>query len=175
MAFDWSSVEGFSEDMSAEERVALLDNYEAPKPDMSGFVEKKQFDKVSSDLAAAKKQLRARMTADEQAEEERNTAISDMKAELEKLRREKTISSHKASFLAQGYPDELAEEAAVAMTDGDTDVVFTAMQKQRAAAERELRAQLLKETPHGRADEDAEQTERQRVTDALRKYMNGVY
>jgi len=30
MAFDWTKVEGYREDMTAEERVALLENYKSP-------------------------------------------------------------------------------------------------------------------------------------------------
>ena len=75
MAFDWTSIEGYREDMTADEKLALLDSYEAPKdnpappkdnpnPDPApapapskGMVSKAQFDKVSSELAAVKKHL----------------------------------------------------------------------------------------------------------------------
>ena len=82
MAFDWTKVEGYREDMSADEKLALLDSYEArednpapPKEDPThaptpaptpakGMVSKAQFDKVSSELAAVKKQLRGKMSED---------------------------------------------------------------------------------------------------------------
>lgn len=32
MAFDWKNVEGYREDMSADEKLALLDNYNPPEP-----------------------------------------------------------------------------------------------------------------------------------------------
>lgn len=32
MAFDWNTIEGYREDMSADEKLALLDNYNPPEP-----------------------------------------------------------------------------------------------------------------------------------------------
>lgn len=169
MAFDWSKVEGYREDMNADEKLALLDNFDmptdpAPKDDPEptpssgkpapGFVSKAQFDKVSSELAKVKKDLRAKMTADEQSEADRLANEQAMKEELETLRKEKLHSNHKASFLAQGYDETLAEEAASAMTDGDMDGVFAVMKKHSINAEKALRAQILKESPVPPAGDD---------------------
>lgn len=151
MAFDWTSVEGYEEGMTPEQMVGLLENYEVPTPepqvDLKGYIPKKRFDEVASELSAAKKQLKSRMSEEEAKEADRQAAEEAMKAELDSLRREKTLSTHKASFLAQGYDDKMAEEAANALTDGDTETVFAIMAKQRAAQEKALRAQILKETP----------------------------
>lgn len=174
MAFDWSKIEGYREDMTAEEKLALLDNDPTPSPDptpnptpnpdptpepkpdpkpapkkneKNGVVSKAAYDKVASELAAAKKQLRAKMTQDEQDEADRLAAETAMKEELETLRREKTISSYKASYLAQGYEEQLAEATAVAMADGDTETVFANMKKHSDAMEKTLRAKIIKENP----------------------------
>ena len=92
MAFDWNQLEGYKEDMTPEEKIALLENYDppapkndpaptpnpAPNPDPTpapkggATVSKAQFDKVASELAAVKKQLRGKMTEDEQKEYERS-------------------------------------------------------------------------------------------------------
>ena len=32
MAFDWTKVEGYKEEMTPEEKLALLDNYNDPEP-----------------------------------------------------------------------------------------------------------------------------------------------
>ena len=73
--------EGYREDMTAEEKLALFENYELPEPpqpqepDLPGYIKKSQFDKVASEAAQYKKQLREAMSADEAAkareEEER--------------------------------------------------------------------------------------------------------
>ena len=76
MSFDWTKVEGYREDMTAEEKLSLLENMDTdpnpqpdPEPDPAptpskapsreGMISKAQFDKVSKELAAAKRQLRA--------------------------------------------------------------------------------------------------------------------
>ena len=171
MAFDWTKVEGYREDMTAEEKLSLLENMDTdpnpqpdPEPDpeptpskapsREGMISKAQFDKVSKELAAAKRQLRAKMTNDEIEEERRRQEQEDMKLELETLRKEKTVSNHKASFLSQGYDEALADEAANAMADGDMEAVFAVMRKHSVNAEKALRAKILKETPVPPAGDD---------------------
>ena len=162
MAFDWTQVDGYKEEMTADEKLALLDNFDPkgkdapqdegqePAPaakEMKGYIPKAQYDKLSSEVASLKKQLRGKMSEQEQQELDRQAEQDAMMQELTALRREKTVSNHKASFLGQGYDEALAEEAAVAMADGDMDTVFSAMKKHQVAAEKALRAQIMKETP----------------------------
>ena len=149
MSFDWTKVEGYKEDMTPEEKLALLENYEPPADPapVGPTVSKAQFDKVSSELAQAKKTLRAKMSADEQKEAERQESERQMKEELDALRKEKTLSSYKASYLAQGYSEELAGQAATAMVEGDMEQMFTIMKTQAVNAEKAMRAKILKETP----------------------------
>lgn len=163
---EWEKIEGYRDGMSAEEKLSLLDNYgqespnpvESPVPEQKDepkpalkesqkVISKSQFDKIASELAAAKKQLRAKMTEDEIKESERQQEQESMKQELETLRREKTLSSYKAQYLALGYGEPLAAETAEAMADGDMDAVFLNMKKQGSVLEKSLRAEILKETP----------------------------
>lgn len=172
MSFDWTKIEGYREDMTADEKLSLLENMNddpVPQPDpdpdpkptptpapsaKDNMISKAHFDKVSRELAAAKRQLRAKMNADEIAEEQRKQEEEDMKLELETLRKEKTVSSHKASFLSQGYDEAMADEAANAMADGDMETVFAVMRKHGVVSEKALRAKILKETPVPPAGED---------------------
>ena len=100
MAIDWSKVEGYSEGMSAEDKLALLEKQTGgipgepagdPKSTKEYVALKAQFDKVSSDLASTKKQLRTKMTEDEQAKADREAADQKVQEELESLRREKAL------------------------------------------------------------------------------------
>lgn len=184
MAFDWTAVEGYREDMSSDEKLALLDNYTPPTPEpnpestpepaapRAGYIPKKDFDKVSSELAAAKKQLRSKMSEDEQREADRAAEMEAKETELATLRREKQLSSHKASFLGQGYDEALAEEAATAMVDGDMDGVFAAMKRFNTANEKALRAKILAETPTPPASDNPD-SEAAKAKDMaqLRKYF----
>ena len=146
MAFDWTKVEGYKADMTDAEKVALLEKFTMPEP-TEGMIPKAQFDKVSSELAAAKKQLKDKMTEDEQREAERLAAEKEMKEELDTLRKEKTVNGHKASFLAQGFDEKLADKAAKAMADGDMTTVFSVMKQHGEDREKALKAEILKGTP----------------------------
>lgn len=171
MSFDWTKIAGYREDMTADEKLALLETQEEdnqppaepeqenpsptqPEPEQQPpvkptphMISKVQFDKVASELAKVKKELRARMTAEEQKEADRMANDEAMRLELESLRREKTLSNYKASYLSQGYDERLADEAATALADGDMDTVFALMKKQATNSEKALRAKILKEIP----------------------------
>lgn len=181
MAFDWTKVEGYDESMSADEKLALLEKIEEPKPEakkeepapapkpIGSQVSKQQYDKVSSELAALKKQLRSKMTEDEQREADRLATEEAMKSELAELRREKQLSTHKASYLSLGFDEELADLAATAMTDGDSDAVFAAMKKHMTNYEKTLRAQILKESPVPPAgDNPSEEAKKKKELNELR-------
>lgn len=202
MAFDWTTVEGYREDMSADEKLELLNNYTpaptpvaepeptpavdatpepkaapkatpkvesaAPKP---GFISKKEFDKVSSQLADAKRQLRSRMSEEEQREADRLAEINARDEELKSLRREKTMSNHKASFLGLGLDEKLADVASTCLTDGDSDGLFDALKKYQINYEKSLRAKILAETPKPPAsDPNTEEAKKQDLA-KLREYF----
>lgn len=132
------------ESMTPEQKVAALEAYE---PDMSGYVAKATFDKTASDLAAAKKSLRDKMSEEEakaaQAAEERASIM----AELETLRHEKLVSTYTTSYVAMGYDEKLAKATAEAMAKGDTDTVFRNQKLHLETREKALRTELLKQTP----------------------------
>ena len=98
----------------------MLDKYEPDKPDLTGYIQKSTFDKTASELAEAKRQLKAKMTEDEQKEAERIAADAAIKAELDALRKETATSKNKAKFLGLGYDEKLAAETA-RLCDGDME------------------------------------------------------
>lgn len=143
MKIDTSKIEGYA-DMTAEEKLAALEAYDV---DMSGFVKKELMDKAASEAAAYKKQLREKLSADEQAKAEQDEAFKSMQAELETLRTEKAIDANTKKWMSLGYDEKLATETAKAMVSGDTEKVFANHAKFIAEKEKNLRAQLLKDTP----------------------------
>lgn len=197
MAFDWNNVEGYREDMSADEKLALLENYEAPTlaseptpeptPDPKpapapkptpepapkpGYISKREFDKVSSQLADAKRQLRSKMSEEEAREADRQAEIAAREEELKSLRRDKTLSNHKASFMGLGLGEELATEAATMLADGDNDGLFDALKRYQVGYEKALRAKILAETPKPPAGNDPTGEEaKKKDTAQLRKYF----
>ena len=120
---------------------------EAPDPDYSGYVTKAVFDKKASEAAELSKKLRSRMTEEEQQRAADAEAMAALRAELDTLRREKTVSDYTAQFAALGYDESLAAATAAALADGDMAAVFAAQKQHQAAAEQRLKADLLFDTP----------------------------
>lgn len=132
------------ESMTPEEKVAALEAYE---PDMSGFVSKATFDKTASDLAAAKKSLREKMSEEEAKAAEQAAANAAIMAELEALRTEKMVAGYVNSYLTMGYDEKLAKSTAEALAKGDMDTVFKNQKIHADNREKALRTELLKNTP----------------------------
>jgi len=67
------------------------------------------------------------------------------------------VNAHKASFLAQGYDEKLADKAAKAMADGDMNTVFAMMKQHGEDREKALKAEILKGTPTPPAGEGGDE------------------
>lgn len=144
---DTTTIEGFDA-MSDSDKLSALLKFEIPeKVDLSQYVSKATFDKTASELADKKKALNDRMGEDERAKAEAESAMKDLQTKYEALLKESTISKFKAEYLAQGYSDELAAKAAKAMAEGDTAKVFEYNKTFKAELEKNLKAELLKDTP----------------------------
>ena len=143
---DVSTIEGFA-DMTAEQKAEALANYEFPDPDYTGYVKKDVFDKTASELASWKKKHNELLSEEERKKLENEQMFEEMKNKLAGLEKEKTVSSYKASFAAQGYPESLATEAATAMANGEMDKVFAAQKTFLEQYEKDVKAKVLKETP----------------------------
>lgn len=143
---DFSKIEGY-ESMTAEEKLAALESFDIPDPDFTGFVKKELFDKVSSEVAGYKKQLRERMSEEEAAKVKAAEDMANVMAELEALRAEKIVSEFTTQFMGIGYSEEMAKATATALQKGDMAVMFKNHAKFVADREKTLRAELLKSTP----------------------------
>lgn len=156
MDINWESIEGYTEELSAEEKLALLANYtpEPPAEPTGKVVKKDQFDKVASELAAMKKKLRDQMTEEEAKELERQQAQESIQQELEALRKDKTTSEYKSKCLALGFDEQMAATSADALADGNINAMLEDLKKHTANLEKNLRAQILKETPKPPAGDD---------------------
>ena len=152
------------ENMTIEEKLAALEAYE---PDMSGFVTKAQLDKVASEAASYKKQLREKMSAEEEKaarEAEERTALQQR---VEELERERTINSYTNSFLSMGYEEALAKETAEALVSGDMDLVFANQKTFAINKEKALRAEILKTTPRPAAGNEPKVDYSGKLSEAL--------
>lgn len=139
-------IEGYSE-MSTEDKLKALESFEFEEPDMSEYRTKEQFDKVSSELSATKKELKAMMSEEQAkklADKEEREALLEKLAELEK--REK-IADNKAQFIALGYSSESADATAKALVDGDVTTLFKFMKAHQDSLGKKIKADILAETP----------------------------
>lgn len=138
----------FKEGMTAEEITQALKEVNLVDPSkLPESVSKSTFDKVSSELVAAKKELKEKMTIDEQKAAEQK-AVSE---EVEKLKKENSVLKYKESFLANGYDAESANKLADAFANGDMEefskVSKAYMEAKKKEIETATKAELLKKTP----------------------------
>ena len=120
---DTAKIENYAV-MTAEQKLAALEafEYEPDNPDVEKL--KGAVSKANSEAAEWKKKHNALLTEEQRKEAERLEAETAIKAELESLRKDKTVSESKVRFLALGYDAKLAEETAKALSDGDMEKVF---------------------------------------------------
>jgi hypothetical protein len=151
---DVTQIEGYAE-MSAEDKLKALEGFDIPDPDYSGYVKKDVFDKTASELAEKKKQLKDKMTEDEQKAQKEQEERDELQSKYEMLLRKSEISENKAKLVALGYDEALADETAVAMFEGDTAKVFVNQKKHLDSVEKRVRADALKDTPKPTPDGDS--------------------
>ena len=152
---DTSGIEGYAE-MTAEQKLAALEGFDIPDPDLSGYVKKDLFDKKASELAAAKKQLGEKMTEDEQQKAQKEQELKDLQDKVASLEKEKTISAYKAKYLADGYEEKLAEETAKALAEGDSEKVFANQKAFLEAHDKKLKAELMRQNPDAPGGDDGD-------------------
>lgn len=148
-----SEIEGY-ENMTAEEKISALENFEFPNNDdeiatLKADVEryKKATTKACGEAAEYKRQMRAKMSEDEikakEDAEKQEELQNNYNALLEKVK----ISENKAKYISLGYEESLAEETARALVSGDIDTVFANEKKHLTAFDKAVRADVLKATP----------------------------
>lgn len=148
MKIDTNAIKGYA-DMSAEEKLAALEAFDMPDPDYSGYVKKDVFDKKASEAAEARRQLNAHLSDEEKKKAEQDAATKKLQEDYEKLLHETNVSKATAKFISLGYDEKLAAETAEAFVSGDTEKVFANQLKAKTALEKQLRAEILKDTPRG--------------------------
>ena len=139
-------IEGYK-DMTLEQKLEALENYEVEEPDYSGYVTKETFDKTASELANSKKQLREKMSADEIKAKEDSDKMEELQSKYDALLKESEISKNKARLLSLGYEDKLASETAEAIVNGELDKMFANQKKHLDAVEKKIREENLNKTP----------------------------
>lgn len=146
MKIDTTKIDGYSE-MNAEQKLAALEAFEYE--DNSAEIErlKNANSKANSEAAEWKRKHNALLSEDEQKKAQDAETLASMKAELENLRKEKTISDYTARYIAVGYDKELAAQTANAFVSGDMDKVFANEEKHQNDLKNKIKAELMNGTP----------------------------
>lgn len=143
---DASKIKGY-EEMSVEEKLAALENYEYEDNSTELEKYKAAISKANSEAAEWKKKHNALISEDEKKKQAAEEELQALREQVESMNRDKTISEHKAELLALGYEEELAKEGAEALANGDTAKVFAIQRKFLEAHDKVLKTELLKGTP----------------------------
>lgn len=140
--------DAYKENMTLEEIDKVLDKIDLSK-DSSEQIKKlkNSLDKASSEAANYKKQLREKMTEDEQKTQKEAEERAELEEKYNKLLRETEITKHKAKFLSLGYDEKLADETAEALMNNDLAKVFSNQKQFQDSLEKKIRAEVLKDTP----------------------------
>ena len=140
--------DAYKEGMTLEEIETALADVELPA-DQTAELErlKTANSKLSSENADWKRKHREALSKEERKSQEVADELKQLREQNEKLLRESNVSKHKAKFLALGYDEALASDAAAAMVDGDTEKLFSYQQKHHEALDKKIRADALKGTP----------------------------
>ena len=139
---DTSTIEGF-DTMSAEDQVKALLGLDIPeKVDLSGYVKKELLDKTSSELAAAKRSLKEKMTTEEAAKAQSDEAMKELQDKYNELLKKTSIAENTAKYLEVGYSPELAKSTAEAIFNGDMDAVLENQKKYNAECEKRFKENI---------------------------------
>lgn len=143
---DTSKIEGYAE-MTPEQKLAALEGYEYEDHSEELERQKAAVTKANGEAAEWKRKHTALLSEDEKKKQEDADKLASMEKELAELQKGKVVSDYKAKFVAQGYSEELADETAKALADGDMTKVFANQQKFLADYAKGVKAEALKGTP----------------------------
>lgn len=174
MKIDITKLDGYREDMTAEEKVALYEAYEY-EPDYTGYVKKDVFDKKASEAASLSRELKGykeKEMTEEQRKAEQEKAMKDAEIEYKtkicNLEMEKVFAAAGVTEMPD-MPSFTETEKAVSFAQSIVNLLSTRV----TAAEQKAKADLLGGTPPsaGNAPSEAAQLK----TDWADAVKNGDY
>ena len=141
------NIENAENTPSVDELMAELAKERAEKAKL-----KNSFDTASSELAATKKQLRTKMTAEEQIEEEKRLADEAKDAKIQELESKFRTMDYSKRYMGIGIDEKTAESLSELTGElVDADKFFSALGKfitaSNKAAEENYRQELIKSNP----------------------------
>ena len=131
--------------LSAQEETETTESAEIAKLRADLAKQKAALDKATKEAGDYKKQLRAKQSAEEVAQEEAKALQQSMQEELEQLRKEKAVAATTAKVMAFVGDDTVSAQVAEYLYGAeDVDAAVTAIQKAWTAKEKALRLEFGK-------------------------------
>lgn len=138
--------DSYREGMSEEEISQAFEKVLA-KRDAETAKLKNAFNKASSDVAKYKQDLKDHMSDEEKKANEQKELLEKLQKENEEFKKQSVITDNKAKFIGLGYSEDLAQQTAEALFNGDLTTFFTNQKAVWDAKEKEIRAGVMKDTP----------------------------
>ena len=128
---DTSKIENF-DSMSDEEKIKALQDFDfVTSEELEDELKKakKANDKLSSENAELKRQKKKLESEKADDDDAHKTEIEKLTERLDEMVKVNSINEYKASFIAQGYSEELALDTAKASVDGDIKKIMANQKK----------------------------------------------
>lgn len=139
---DLAKIEGY-ENMTPEQKVAYFEAFEYDDNSSELDKVKTSLSKANSEAKSWKDKYTATLSEEAKTKEAKDQEMETLRQEVETLKKEKTIGTYKARFIAKGMDEELAAETAAALADGDLEKVFANEQTFLSAFEKRIRTEAL--------------------------------
>lgn len=108
---------------------------------------KKAQEKAASEAADYKKKYNATLDETERKKQEEAEKQAEREEEFERIKKENTVNKFAKNYLTLGYPEDLAEKAAIAQYENDTDALFKVQSDFQATFKKSLESKWLKNRP----------------------------
>lgn len=156
MKIDTSLIEGY-EEMSAEDKIKALEEFEMEEDTKELDKAKKSVTKANGEAAEWKRKYKALEQERDGEKTASETALESLQNEVAQLKKAKKESEHRANFLALGYSEEVAKDSAKALTEGDLDEFFALQKKHQEEYKKDIEKKVVlgMQTPVGGATVDA--------------------
>ena len=149
--------DSYHDGMSVEEIAEALKGVTLPT-DQSAEVEKLRSAVSAANSDAAEWKRKYRETQDEttRTAAEKEEEHKKLLERVEALEAEKAVASYKATYIAMGYDEKLAEATAKAMQSGDMAKVLECQRAFQASMEQRIRSDLMRNSGRPGGDGDNE-------------------
>lgn len=107
----------------------------------------KKLDKTKQSNDELQRKYNEILTQDQKAKLEEAERKAEEAEELQRLRKENTVTKYEKNFLGLGYPDDLASEAAEAQYENDTETLFRIQNQFLAIRDKQKEAEWQKNRP----------------------------